>query len=191
MTEKEKMLSGALYDPGDPELSALRMRAQALCRKICLDDSGDPDQRCALLKELFGAAGEWAYVEPNFRCDYGFNIRVGENFYANYDCIMLDCAPITIGDECMFGPRVSLITASHPVEALVRSPGRDRTGEEYALPITIGDRVWLGAGVIVNPGVTIGEGAVVASGAVVTRDIPPYTLAVGVPAVVKKELPRP
>ncbi len=190
MTEKEKMLTGALYDPVDPELTALRQRAQALCRKICLDDSGDPEARCALLKELFGATGEWAYVEPNFRCDYGFNIRVGENFYANYDCIMLDSAPITIGAECMFGPRVSLITATHPVEALVRSPGEGQVGE-YAQPITIGDRVWLGAGVIVNPGVTIGEGAVVASGAVVTRDIPPYTLAAGVPAVVKKELPRP
>ena len=190
MTEKEKMLTGALYDPGDPELTALRQRAQALCRKICLDDSGDPETRCALLKELFGSTGEWAYVEPNFRCDYGFNIRVGENFYANYDCIMLDSAPITIGAECMFGPRVSLITATHPVEALVRSPGEGQVGE-YAQPITIGDRVWLGAGVIVNPGVTIGEGAVVAAGAVVTKDIPPYTLAAGVPAVVKKELPRP
>lgn len=190
MTEKEKMVSGALYDPGDPELSALRSRAQALCRRICLDGSGAPEARCALLKELFGATGERVYVEPSFRCDYGFNIRVGENFYANYDCIMLDSAPITIGAECMFGPRVSLITATHPVEALRRSPGDFRVGE-YALPITIGDRVWLGAGVVVNPGVTIGEGAVVASGAVVTRDVPPYTLAAGVPAAVKKPLPRP
>ena len=189
MTEKEKMLAGALYDPGDPELTALRGRAQALCRRICADDSGDPEARCALLKELFGATGEWAYVEPDFRCDYGFNIRVGENFYANYDCIMLDSAPITIGAECMFGPRVSLITATHPTEAWIRSPGAFQVGE-YALPITIGDRVWLGAGVIVDPGVTIGEGAVVAAGAVVTRDVPPYALVAGVPAVVKKTLPR-
>lgn len=189
MTEREKMLAGELYDPGDKELTALRARAQGLCRKLCLSDSGSPEERCALLKELFGATGEWAYVEPNFRCDYGVNICVGENFYANYDCIMLDSAPITIGDECMFGPRVSLITATHPVVASVRSPGGGKVGE-YARPITIGSRVWLGAGVVVNPGVTIGDGAVVASGAVVTRDIPPYTLAAGVPAEVKKHLPR-
>ena len=190
MTEKEKMLTGALYDPGDPELTALRQRAQALCRKICLDDSGDPETRCALLKELFGATGAWAYVEPNFRCDYGFNIRAGENFYANYDCIMLDSAPITIGAECMFGPRVSLITATHPVEALVRSPGEGQVGE-YAQPITIGDRVWLGAGVIVNPGVTIGEGAVVASGAVVTKHPPPPPRPAGARGGGKRDPPRP
>ena len=189
MTEKEKMLSGELYNPGDPELTALRWRAQSLCRRLCRDDSGDPEARCALLKELFGATGEWVYVEPEFRCDYGSNIRVGENFYANYGCIMLDSAPITIGDECMFGPRVSLVTATHPVEDWLRSPGNFQVGE-YALPITIGNRVWLGAGVVVNPGVTIGDGAVVASGAVVTRDVPPYTLAAGVPAAVKKALPR-
>lgn len=189
MTEKEKMLSGALYSPADPELTALRERAQALCRKLCLSGSGDPEERCALLKELFGATGAWAYVEPNFRCDYGFNIRVGENFYANYDCIMLDSAPITIGDECMFGPRVSLITATHPLEALARSPGGGAVGE-YARPITIGNRVWLGAGVVVNPGVTIGDGAVVASGAVVIRDVPANTLVAGCPAAVKKEIGR-
>ena len=143
----------------------------------------------ALLKELFGSTGTDVYVEPNFRCDYGYNIHVGEGFYANYDCIMLDSAPITIGDGCMFGPRVSLITATHPVEAERRCWRDDIPYEgEYARPITIGDQVWLGAGVIVNPGVTIGDRAVIASGSVVTRDIPADSLAAGVPAVVKKRL---
>lgn len=128
-------------------------------------------------------------MEPNFRCDYGYNIHVGEGFYANYDCIMLDSAPITIGDGCMFGPGLSLITATHPVEAERRCWRDDIPYEgEYARPITIGDQVWLGAGVIVNPGVTIGDRAVIASGSVVTRDIPADSLAAGVPAVVKKRL---
>ena len=189
MTEQEKMLSGLPYDPGDPALAAARRRAQALCRRICLDTEGDEEARFALLQELFGSTGGWAYVEPNFRCDYGFNIHTGENFYANYDCIMLDSAPITIGDGCMFGPRVSLITATHPLEADKRCwrEGVPYEGE-YAAPITIGHRVWLGAHVVVNPGVTIGEGAVVASGSVVTRDLPPNCVAAGVPAVVKKRI---
>lgn len=113
MTEKEKMLAGLPYDPADHTLAADRCRAQTLCRRICLDPFGEAAARTALLKELFGSTGTDVYVEPNFRCDYGYNIHVGEGFYANYDCIMLDSAPITIGDGCMFGPRVSLITATH------------------------------------------------------------------------------
>ena len=189
MTEKEKMLAGLPYDPADHTLAADRCRAQTLCRRICLDPFGEAAARTALLKELFGSTGTDVYVEPNFRCDYGYNIHVGEGFYANYDCIMLDSAPITIGDGCRFGPRVSLITATHPVEAERRCWRDDIPYEgEYARPITIGDQVWLGAGVIVNPGVTIGDRAVIASGSVVTRDIPADSLAAGVPAVVKKRL---
>ena len=141
MTEKEKMLAGLPYDPADHTLAADRCRAQTLCRRICLDPFGEAAARTALLKELFGSTGTDVYVEPNFRCDYGYNIHVGEGFYANYDCIMLDSAPITIGDGCMFGPRVSLITATHPVEAERRCWRDDIPYEgEYARPITIGHR---------------------------------------------------
>ena len=185
--EKEKMLAGEWFDPHDAELTADRDRATRLMHRLNVECCGHGDDYRTTLGEL--CPNVRGFIREPFHCDYGYNIHVGEGFYANYDCIMLDSAPITIGDGCMFGPRVSLITATHPVEAERRCWRDDIPYEgEYARPITIGDQVWLGAGVIVNPGVTIGDRAVIASGSVVTRDIPADSLAAGVPAVVKKRL---
>ena len=189
MTEKEKMLAGLPYDPADHTLAADRCRAQTLCRRICLDPFGEAAARTALLKELFGSTGTDVYVEPNFRCDYGYNIHVGEGFYANYDCIMLDSAPITIGDGCRFGPRVSLITATHPVEAERRCWRDDIPYEgEYARPITIGDNCWIATNVTIIGGVTVGCGSVIGAGSVVTKDIPDWSIAAGNPCRVIRRI---
>ena len=177
MTEREKMAAGLLYHAGDRELKEARQRARRLTR-LLNEDAGvlPPAEREALLRELLGSAGKSPFVEPNFRCDYGFNIFVGDNFYANFDCILLDICPITIGNNVLLGPRVGIFTASHPLDARVRA-----SGLEYGQPVTIGDDVWLGGGVIVNPGVTIGSGTIVGSGSVVTHDLPGGVIAAGSP----------
>ena len=127
--------------------------------------------------------GDGVVVMPTFRCDYGSNISIGSRSFVNYDCVMLDVAPIRIGTACQIATRVELLTATHPLE-----PEPRRAGWEYGLPITLGDNVWLGGGVIVCPGVTIGDDTVVGAGAVVTRDLPAGVLAYGTPAVVQREL---
>lgn len=171
MTEREKMLAGELYFAGDPELVALRQNAKNLFRKF--ERETDP----AILRELLGSCGEEVTIEDGFRCDYGFNIHVGERFFANYNSVILDCAEVRIGDDCFFAPGVSLYTATHPVET------RPRIDQwEYAKPITIGDKCWLGGNAIVLPGVTIGDEVVVGAGAVVTKDVPNKVVVAGNPA---------
>lgn len=130
-----------------------------------------------MLRDLFGAIGADAQILPVFACDYGFNIRAGRNFFANYGCVFLDCAPITIGDDVKFGPLVQLYTAHHPLDSSLR-----RAGFEQASPIAIGSNVWIGGGAIVCPGVRIADDAVIGAGAVVTRDVLPDAVAVGNPA---------
>jgi maltose O-acetyltransferase len=162
--------SGELYDASDPELMAARARARELLARY----NAARDHR--QLAQLFGSVGAETVVEPPFHCDYGFNISVGERFYANVNCVFLDCAPIEIGDRVLFGPSVQLYAATHPLEAEIR-----RNGLEYALPITIGGDVWIGGGAIVLPGVTIGDRAVVGAGSVVTRDVPADAVVAGNP----------
>lgn len=183
MTEKERMLSGKLYIAQGDEIIGGILRARRLVRQF--NDSGEMefDLRDRLLRELFGHVGEGSSVNPPFRCDYGSNISVGDRFFANYDCIFIDVCPITIGDNVFFGPRVSLYTAAHPIDASVRN-----TGLEYGRPITIGNNVWVGGNVVVNPGVTIGDNVVVGSGSVVTKDIPSGIVAAGVPCRVIREI---
>ncbi|WP_251712752.1 sugar O-acetyltransferase [Lactococcus ileimucosae] len=183
MSEYQRMISGQLYSASKIEKEYNPQASRALVQKINQTSLMDQDKIIALEKQLFGSTGESIYVNPPLQVDYGFNTHIGENFYANVDCIFLDVAPITIGDDVMFGPRVSLITPLHPIDADVRARGL-----EYAKPITIGNRVWLGAGVIVNPGVTIGEGTIVGAGAVVTKDLPAHVIAVGNPARVLREI---
>ena len=174
MTERERMLSGQLYDAGDETLTAARGRAKRLTWRYHQLDPTDWDSRTQILQELLGHLGEDSWIEPPFRCDYGTQISIGDHFFANYDCIFLDVAPITIGNRVMFGPRVCLYTAGHPLDAATRN-----TGLEFGKPIAIGDDVWLGGNVVVLPGVTIGAGTVVAAGSVVRRDLPPHVLAAG------------
>lgn len=182
-TEKEKMVGGELYMAADPELVHDRLRARSLTRAYNLSLETEDEQRKAILKELFGSTGKQLYVEPTFRCDYGYNIHVGENFYANFDCVLLDVCEIRIGDNCLLAPGIHIYTATHPLEPRLRS-----SGAEYGKPVTIGHDVWIGGRAIINPGVTIGNGVVVASGAVVTKDVPDHVVVGGNPARVLKQI---
>ena len=176
------MLAGDLYDPEDPELVAARERARRLVREYNATTVDERDRRRELLDDLFGSLGTDALVEPSFRCDYGSNIHVGDEFYANFDCVVLDAGRVDIGDRCQFAPGVHVYTATHPLDAEERA-----AGPEYAKPVTVGDDVWVGGRAVVNPGVRIGDEAVVGSGSVVTRDVPSGVVVAGNPATVVKE----
>lgn len=177
MTEKEKMLSGELYLASDPELVAERMRARRLFREYNSTTEEETERRSGILKDLLGSLAGEATIEPSFKCDYGYNIHIGENFYANFDLIILDVCEVRIGKNCFIAPRVSILTATHPVDANQRIAGL-----EYAAPVTIRDNVWIGAGAIINPGVTLGDNVVVASGAVVTKSFGANLVLAGIPA---------
>lgn len=183
MTEWERMGTGELYNAGDPELQNARDRAKRLTWRYNQIDPTDWDGRTELLRELLGHLGEDSWIEPPFRCDYGTRISIGDHFFANYDCIFLDVAPITIGDHVLLAPRVGLYTAGHPLDREVRDAGL-----EFGRPIVIGDSVWLGGNVVVLPGVTIGPGTVVAAGSVVTRDLPAGVVAAGNPCRVLRSI---
>jgi maltose O-acetyltransferase len=180
---KQRMLRGEPYMADDPELDTDAARAQALLDRFNGSRHDEQELRAYLLRELLGEIGEGVIIRPPFRCDYGSYISIGAGTFVNYDCIMLDVAPIRIGAACQIATRVQLLTPTHPLE-----PEPRRRGWEAARPITIGDNVWLGGGAIVCPGVTIGDDTVVGAGAVVTRDLPPRVLAVGSPARVLREL---
>lgn len=183
MTEKEKMLSGKLYTAQDKELAHDNKSAKRLTRLFNQANEDEFDKRIVYLKELFGSTGENIWIEPTFHCDYGRNIFIGENFYANYDCIIIDVCPVTIGNHVFFGPRVCVYTATHPIDAEVRA-----TGLEYGKPVTIGNDVWLGGNTIINPGITIGSNVVIGSGSVVTKDIPSGVIAAGNPCRVLRPI---
>lgn len=176
MTEREKMVSGELYKADDRELVAMRQRARRLTRLFNATTEEEGEKRQALLRELLGRFGENSFMEPTFRCDYGSNIFIGDHFYANFDCIILDVAPVHIGCNVFFAPRVNLYTAGHPIDAETRNEEL-----EFGTAITIGDDVWIGGNVTVNPGVTIGSDVVIGSGSVVTKDIPDHVIAAGNP----------
>lgn len=182
-SEKEKMLNGQLYDASDPELVAEREQARELTRRYNETTPDQSETRRELLADLFGSLGEACEIEPPFRCDYGYNIHVGEEFYANFDCVFLDVCPIDIGENCLLGPAVHIYTATHPLDASERIKG-----PEYGDPVTVGDNVWIGGQAVLNPGVSVGDNAVVASGAVVTADVPDNVVVQGNPATVVKEL---
>lgn len=181
--QKAKMLAGELYIANDPELHAEHLRAQEMLTSFNSIPAHEDEERRALLIDLFARFGDGTVLKPTLRCDYGFNISVGERTFINFDCILLDCNRITIGDEVQLGPGVHIYTATHPIDAMER-----RSGFEYAIPVTIGDGAWLGGGAIVCPGVTIGENTVVGAGSVVTRDLPRNVVAAGKPCRVLRQL---
>ncbi|MFH5803585.1 sugar O-acetyltransferase [Alienimonas sp. DA493] len=181
---RQRMLAGEPYRADDPELVALRRRATRLCAAHAAAAPEDDAGRTAILAELFGSLGPGAEVTAPFRCDYGAHVTAGERFYANFGCVILDVAPVRIGDRVLLGPNVQIYTATHPLDAAERA-----TGWESGAPVTIGDDVWIGGGAIVLPGVTIGDGAVIGAGSVVTKDLPAGVIAAGNPCRVLKPAP--
>ena len=182
-SEKQKMLAGELYYANDPELDRERREAQRLLAQYNATSADEPARRLPLLRQLFGAVGDGADIQPRFACDYGYTTRIGKNAFINYNCVFLDCAPIEIGDDLQMGPAVQLYTAFHPLDRQTRTAGL-----ECARPIRIGDGVWIGGGAIVLAGVSIGDGSVIGAGSVVRRDVPAGVVAAGNPARIIRTL---
>lgn len=182
-TEKEKMLSGELYDPLDPQLAAERRRARLLCKM--LNDTGDDqqDERARLLAELLPSARSAPWIEPPFFCDYGSNIVMGEKVFLNFNCVILDVAQVKIGSRVLIGPAVQIYAATHPTDAAERAAGL-----ELGKPVEIGDDVWIGGGAIICPGIRIGSRCVIGAGSVVTKDISGDVFAAGNPCRVIKAI---
>ncbi|WP_282340569.1 MULTISPECIES: sugar O-acetyltransferase [Pseudomonas] len=181
-SNREKMLAGALYQPWDPELVAARAAARVLMHAFNASAENSAE-RHELLGRILGSAQGEPYIESTFRFDYGFNIHVGRSFYANFDLLILDAAPVRIGDDCLIGPGVHIYTSTHPLDM-----GERVSTLESARPVSIGNGVWIGGRAVINPGVSIGDGAIIASGAVVTRDVPTFTLVGGNPARLIRQL---
>ena len=186
MTETERMLSGKLYDPGDPALAALRREAHILCQRYNLLAEDEEAARADILRQLLPEHGENLYLQGPIQFDYGRFTTFGANCYANFNLTVLDCCPVVIGDNVFFGTNVSLLTPIHPLRWQERNlflhPERgELTDREYAAPITIGSSVWIAGSVTVTGGVTIGSGSVIGAGSVVTRDVPENVLAFGSP----------
>ena len=177
LTEKQKMIQGLEYFASDKTLVKERFAARTQLDTLNAIPQDQVKQRANLLKILFGQTGKRLYIESIFKCDYGYNIHVGENFYANFGCVILDCAPVTIGDDCMLAPNVQIYTASHPLDPVAR-----KKGIEFAKPINIGDNCWIGGSAVINPGVTLGDNVVVGAGSVVTKSFQSNVVIAGNPA---------
>ncbi|GBG95693.1 sugar O-acetyltransferase [Ligilactobacillus salitolerans] len=176
-TEKEKFLDGEPYYIMDPELAADETRARRLCKQINELDDLQTQEKDDLVRKLFGSVGKSPYVQPNFRCDFGYNIHVGDDFLCNYDCVILDIAPVTIGDHCFMGPKAQIYSADHPLDPTLRG---NFIGIGH--PVTIGDNVWLGASSVVLPGVTLGNNVVVGANSTVTKSFGDDVILAGSPA---------
>lgn len=181
-TEKEKMCAGEVYNPQDNELVKEREHAHGLTHMY--NQLEDDYARDKLIRNIFHTIEGSIRVEPGLRVDYGYNIRVGDNFYANFNCVLLDACPITIGKNALLGPGVSLVTPDHPLDSVQRY-----NGLEFAKPITIGDNCWIGANATVIGGVTLGDNVVIGAGAVVTKSFGDNVVLAGVPARVTKTIP--
>ena len=177
MTEKEKMINGNLYYA---ELDETLTKERIYCKDLCAEYNrlmpSDIENRNKIIRKLIGKTGEHFWIEQNFWCDYGYNITLGEDFYANHNLVILDGAKVTFGSHCFIAPNCGFYTAGHPLDAQQRN-----SGLEYAKPLTVGDNVWFGGNVIVLPGVTIGDNVVIGAGSVVNKDIPSNVIAVGNP----------
>lgn len=180
MSERQKMISGLPYNPGDPELQADQTAAKQWMARYNAAMGASPADRRDLLRQKMGEVGEGAIIRPPFHCDYGYNIRLGRGVFMNFNCVILDICEVEIGDQTQIGPGVQILTADHPRDAAQRAEGI-----EFGKPVTIGQNVWIGGGAIILPGVTIGDDAVIGAGSVVTRDVPEGATAVGNPARLK------
>lgn len=183
MTEKEKMLAGRLYHPLDPQLIAERRRARLLFHALNGTRDDQTEERRRIIGELIPSAGANTWIEPPFYCDYGSNISLGDNVFFNFNCVVLDVAPVRIGARVLFGPAVHIYAATHPLSAAER-----KTGLELGKPVAIGDDAWIGGGTVICPGVRIGSRCVIGAGSVVTRDIPDDTFAAGNPCRVLRHI---
>ena len=184
MTEKEKAKEGLLYNANyDEELLAERMKCKEKCQKYNNLNQSEIEKRKQLLKEIIGKTKEQFLIEPNFYCDYGYNIEIGENFYSNHNLVILDAAKVIFGDNVFIGPNCGFYTAGHPLNAIQRNQGL-----EYAKPISVGNDVWIGGNVTILPGVNIGSNVVIGAGSVVTKDIPSNVVAVGNPCRILKKI---
>lgn len=180
-TEYEKMIAGEFYSPMDPELR--RLAQEARTKQFAFNQEADGEKRSQIIKSWFGSTGENLSLHPFLACDYGVNIHLGENFYANWNLTMLDVCPIRIGKNALIGPNCQFLTPLHPLD-----PHERNAGEEYGSPITIGDNFWAGGGAIILPGVTLGDNVVVGAGAVVTKSFGDNVVLAGNPARIIKEI---
>ncbi|MGA1805300.1 sugar O-acetyltransferase [Rhizobium sp. HT1-10] len=184
MNEIEKAAAGLLYDANsDPEAIAQRDTAKNALFEFNHTPPSQIEKRRNILRSLIGRTGKSFIIEAPFHCDYGYNISLGENFYANVNLVILDCAKVTIGDSVFVAPNVHVCCAGHPLDVERRNKGL-----EYAYPVVIEDDVWIGAGAQILPGVTVGKGSVIAAGAIVIRDVPPMTLVAGNPARIIRKI---
>lgn len=180
---RERMLAGEPYVASDSELSKMHLHAQRILHVFNISCPDATEERQSLTQKLFGALGAESEIKPPFRCDYGAHIIAGERLFINYDCTILDCNIVRLGDRVLLGPKVQIYTATHSLD-----PAERKDGWEFALPIEIGSDVWIGGGAIICPGVTIGDSSTIGAGSVVTRDIPPQVVAAGNPCRVIRSL---
>ena len=185
MTEKEKMLAGFSYFAGDDELCKDKKVAQDLWFRYNKSHPSDEVNRKQIMKELLGKTGEEFFIEPDFKCDYGYNIEIGERFFSNYNLVILDTAKIKFGDDVLIGPNCSFYAASHPINPVER-----KKGTLVGRPINVGNNVWIGGSVAVLGGVNIGDNVVVAAGSVVTKDLPANTICAGCPCRPIKDIDK-
>lgn len=183
MNHKERMLAELPYKAWLDGLEEERLENKLKIYEYNLCRPDEQEKQEQLIKNILGKTGESIHIEQPFRCDYGKNIEVGNNFYTNYNCTILDVAKVTIGENVMFAPNVAIYTAGHPVH-----PESRNSGYEYGVSVTIGDNVWVGGNTVINPGVKVGDNVVIGSGSVVTKDIPANTIVVGNPCRVVREI---
>lgn len=177
------MISGELYNPMDEALVEDRMQTRLLLQALNETAENNTRLRRTILKKLMPHASPDVWLQPPFYCDYGYNIKIGEGVFFNFNCIVLDVAPVTIGSRCMFGPNVQIYTATHPLNYIER-----KSGLEYGKAITIGEDVWIGGSAVICPGVTIGNRSVIGAGSVVTKNIPDDVFAAGNPCKIIRKL---